>query len=150
MRTARVQLVWVGPFPADDVFARVGDITFQICRATVNIDERTLRVAMFWPRNAQPTSLPLESLADTVQKEPATTVPSIVRASAEGRIAVDTTRGDEPNLFAVAAVAAVARVSWAWDDGPTISVTVNGQRITIDPTSMGEAWEAVEIADQAV
>jgi hypothetical protein len=150
MRTARVELVWFGPNPPSDFFARVGDREFQICRATVDVDNRVARVAMFWPADGEATSTDLVGLTDSIQREHPATVLAIVRASAEGSVTVETPRGDGWHLFAIAAVAAVTRVSWAWDDSPTIAVTVNDQRITIDPHYTGEVWEAVEIIDRAV
>jgi hypothetical protein len=149
MRSARVELVRVGPFPPSDFFTRAGDRDFRICRATVNVDDRVGQVAMFWAADGEPTAVSFAALRDAIQREPTGTVPAVVRASSQGTIAVDTPRGDAWHQFAVAAVAAAARVSWAWDDSP-IAVTVNEERITIEPSYTGEAWEAVEIIDRAV
>jgi hypothetical protein len=149
VRTARVKLVRVGPDPPPDHFARADDRDFLVCRATVDVDNRAAHVAMFWPADGEPTSISFAALAAAIQREPAETVLAVVRASAPQTMSVESPTREAWQLFGVAAVAAAARVSWAWDDCP-IAVTINDERITIDAKHTGQAWEAVETIDRMV
>jgi hypothetical protein len=70
---------------------------------------------------------------------------SVARGSSEESIDLSTApTTDEPG-FAIAALAAATRLSWAWDCCATIAVTINDAHFSIVPQFTGTDWEAVEI-----
>ena len=151
MSTATVRLSRPATLSADDFMQRADDGgLLQVCRAAVQTPDVRARVALFWPADPNAASLTLAELAVASAGEPAGTVAALVRAAAEGRVALELPRGSEAYAPAVAAVAAVMRVSWAWDESPAIRVTVNGAHATLAPRFTDGVWEAVEIPADAV
>ena len=145
MRIAARELVRLGPFPPDEAFARVGDRTLRICRATVRVANAAFRLAIYWPEDDRASPPSVEALADELRREPGGTLGAVVRASGEGSMDLATTHTDAGEVFAIAAAAAAARLSCAWDDCPTIAVIVNDAHFAIAPHYTGTHWEAVEI-----
>jgi hypothetical protein len=121
----------------------------QICRATVGEEDAAQHIVLFLPAPfADP--LTLDSLTPALSREPAGTVGALLRASAEGRATVEVLGEHSSCARQVAAVAAVMRASWGWDESPTIVVTVNGTPLDVAPRCIGDRWTAAGIAPPAV
>jgi hypothetical protein len=150
VRTAAVRLATIGPLGADDFATDAAGRTFQVCRAAVQTPEGEIRVALHWPVAADPTSSSLASLTELTSRNSPGIIAALVRESAEGRVTAEVDQTDEVHAPAVAAAAAIMRVSWAWDESATIAVAVNGKCIPLAPRFNGEVWQTVEIGADAI
>jgi hypothetical protein len=150
MRTAVIELVRVGPFPPPEAVARICGQSVRVCRATARVAEQLFRVALYWPDDDRVPPLSADCLVDVARLASPDTVTALVRSSSEGTMDLISAHTEHGELFALAAVAAAARLSWAWDDCATVAVTVNDTPLAFAPHFTGTYWEAVEIPVAAV
>jgi hypothetical protein len=143
LATAAVHLErTTGPLELDDFVAHPSGRLLQVCRATVGTAEFMGQFAVVLATDADAASITLDSLVAMMTGETADTIAVLVRESAKGRATVEVERARESCAFPIAAAVAVMLASWAWDESPTIVVTVNATPVAIAPRFAGDGWTA--------
>jgi len=148
MSVFTVRLLRTVPLGPEDFVTLPSGEVLQICRAAVDTADGVKSITLFLASDAAP--LTLNSLVTVLAAEASGTIGALVRTEADGRATVELAREHGAHTPAVAAATAVMRASWAWDESPTIIVTVNGATIPVAPRFTDDGWTATGIAPPAV